>query len=82
MGLEINALATGFKTIVGYAYPLKSDIKIVIKNSATNKHEEYNLKNTWITWQQPVKPLEEDDRVTITANADGWIGDFFNEIIY
>lgn len=68
--------------IYGYTYPIRSDIKIVIENSATNKHEEYNLKNGGFNWQQSVKSLEENDRVIITANADGWIQSRFRGTIY
>ncbi|WP_282925163.1 hypothetical protein [Peptoniphilus genitalis] len=72
----------GASVITGLAYPFSSDIKIVIKNSATNKHEEYNLKNKGFTWQQPVKPLEENDEVRVTASADGWIGTGFENTVY
>lgn len=82
MGLQVDTLSLGLETINGFTYPYQSDIKIVIKNSATNKYEEYNLKNTRFTWQKSVKPLEEDDEVTITANADGWIGTSFDDTIF
>lgn len=72
----------GDKTIKGITYPFQSDIKIVIENSDTNKHEEYNIKNNKFDWQQSVKRLEEDDEVTITANADGWIGTSYTDTVY
>lgn len=81
-GLQVDSLALGLSVIKGLTYPLKSDIKIVIKNSATNKHEEYNFKNSSINWSQAVKPLEEDDEVTITVSSDGWIGTSFDDSIF
>lgn len=82
MGLRINNFGLGTTIIKGITYPFQSDIKIVIKNFDTNKHEEYNIKNNTFNWQQSVKSLEEDDEVTITANADGWIGTSFTVSVY
>lgn len=82
VGLQVDVLVFGRLTISGITYPRLSNIKIVIENSATNKHEEYNFKNDSLRWEQSVKPLEEDDEVTITANADGWIGNSFENTIY
>lgn len=81
MGLQVDTLGLGFKAIRGITYPLKSDIKIIVKNSTTNKHEEYNFKNNSLSWEQSIKSLEEDDEVTITVSSDGWIGTSFDETI-
>lgn len=82
VGLQVDTLGLGFKVIRGITYPHKSDIKIVIENSTTNKHEEYNFKNSSINWSRAIKPLEEDDEVTITVSSDGWIGTSFDDSIF
>lgn len=81
-GLQVDTLGLGFKAIGGITYPLQSDIKIIVKNSTTNKHEEYNFKNDNLSWEQSIKSLEEDDEVTITVSADGWIGTSFDDTVY
>lgn len=81
MGLQVDTLGLGFKIIRGITYPLKSDIKIIVENSTTNKHEEYNFKNDSLSWEQSIKPLKEDDEVTISVSADGWTGTSFDETI-